>query len=89
MTLSAIFGWIGASLFVIAYLLLSLEILSPKKTGYHVMNLMGGLILSLYSYLNKDMPNFAVNLIWMLIAVYSTVRIILIRMRTENNSPSV
>jgi lipid-A-disaccharide synthase-like uncharacterized protein len=89
MTLLSIFGWIGASMFVIAYLLLSLEILSSKKTGYHVLNLLGGLILSLYSYLNNDMPNFAVNLIWMLIAVYSTVRIIRIRLRTENNSPSV
>jgi hypothetical protein len=84
MTMLSIFGWIGASLFVIAYFLLSLEILSSKKTGYHVLNFLGGLILSLYSFLIDDMPNFAVNLIWMLIAVYSTFRIILINLKNEN-----
>jgi hypothetical protein len=76
MNINAILGWTGTILFVLAYLLLSLKLVSSEKILYHGMNMFGGVFLSFYSILHDDIPNFSVNFIWMCIAMYSIGRII-------------
>ncbi|WP_075342716.1 CBU_0592 family membrane protein [Tenacibaculum agarivorans] len=70
-----IIGWLGVVFFVTAYLLLSLEILSAKKTVYHWLNFLGALCLVLNAIAIKDNPTIVVNGIWGLIAVFTVLKI--------------
>lgn len=67
-------GWLGAILFIIAYLLLSLQRISAKKLLYHVLNIMGAICLCINAWIIDDYPNIAVNGIWGLIALFAIFR---------------
>lgn len=79
----SVIGWIGAFAFVIAYFLLSIKVLSAEKVTYHALNAFGGICLVINSVFLDDTPNFFVNFIWTLIAVFSIYRIL--RMRKKIN----
>jgi len=72
-----IIGWLGAVLFISAYLLLSINKLKANKIPYQLMNVLGALCLVLNSYKIDDDPNFILNFVWMcigLIAILSIIR---------------
>ncbi|MEH6682599.1 MAG: hypothetical protein V7724_18805 [Sediminicola sp.] len=69
MLLYTIIGWIGALVFILAYLLLSLQILSAKKKLYHVLNAIGGICLIINAVHLRDFPNLVVNAVWAVIAL--------------------
>ena len=75
MTGYIIIGWIGAFSYILGYLLLSLQVLSSERVTYHLLNSIGGCCLVIHSVFLNDIPNFFVNLIWMLIALYSIIRV--------------
>ena len=79
-------GWIGAVTFVIAYLFLSIKILSPDKILYHALNAIGGLCLTISSGYLKDTPSFFVNFVWMCIALYSIFRVVRLGLRTKKQT---
>lgn len=60
----AYIGWLGAIIFIIAYLLLSLEYISAKKHLYHILNALGAICLVLNAIVINDYPNIFVNAIW-------------------------
>ncbi|WP_071585714.1 CBU_0592 family membrane protein [Ochrovirga pacifica] len=64
-----IVGWIGVFVFIIAYLLLSLNVLSAQKTTYHWLNVLGAACLVFNSTVTKDVPSVAVNTLWGIIAL--------------------
>ena len=70
-----IIGWLGVLLFILAYLLLSLEKLDAKKPTYHILNFLGALCLIINAISIKDNPNIAVNGIWGLIAVVTAIKL--------------
>lgn len=70
-----IIGWIGVLVFIIAYLLLSLNKLSAQKTTYHWFNVFGAVCLVLNSYESQDIPSVAVNGLWGLIALYTCINL--------------
>lgn len=72
----SIIGWVGAITFVVAYFLLSLNVISAERVLYHFLNALGGVCLVINSVFLDDTPNFFVNFIWMLIALYSIYKII-------------
>jgi len=78
-SLNELIGWAGASAFVIAYFLLSIKVLSSEKILYHVLNATGGILMSISTFNVMDRPAFFVNLIWMGIAIFSIIRIILLK----------
>jgi hypothetical protein len=80
-TLNELIGWTGASAFVIAYLLLSLKVLSSEKILYHALNALGGILMSISTFNMQDRPAFFVNVIWMGIAIFSISRIFLVNWR--------
>ena len=88
MTVFEIVGWIGAISFVIAYLLLSLKVLSSDRLCYHLMNAIGGLCLVINSSHLDDTPTFFVNFIWMCIAFYSILNILRISLKKNKESIS-
>lgn len=71
----SIIGWLGAVAFVVAYLLLSLQVLSAERVLYHILNAVGGICLVINSVFLDDAPNFFVNLIWAVIALFAVYRI--------------
>jgi hypothetical protein len=84
-----IVGWMGAITFVVAYLLLSLKVLSPNKIVYHAMNAAGGLCLVVNSIHLDDRPALFVNFVWMCIALYSILNILRIglKMHKKDTNP--
>lgn len=70
----AYIGWLGAVLFVVAYLFLSLEYLSAKKPLYHILNALGAVCLVLNAAVIDDYPNIFVNGIWGLIALFAVYK---------------
>ena len=62
-------GWIGAIIFIVSYLLLSLEYISAKNYLYHILNGLGAICLVLNALLISDYPNVFVNGAWGLIAL--------------------
>jgi len=75
LTLYEIIGWIGAFLFIIAYLLLSLNVLKADKIPYQLMNVLGAICLVINSVDLDDYPNFVTNIIWMGIGLFAIFNI--------------
>ena len=71
-----IIGWIGAFLFIIAYLLLSLGKLKADGIIYHLMNVLGAICLIINALALEDEPGFFVNFIWMLIGLFAIAGIL-------------
>ena len=82
-TINELIGWTGASAFVIAYFLLSIKVLTSDKILYHILNAAGGILMSISTFNMMDRPAFFVNLVWMGIAVFSIIRIILLKGQKE------
>lgn len=72
----SVIGWVGAITFVVAYFLLSINVLSAKRILYHLLNALGGICLVVNSVFLNDAPNFFVNLVWAAIALFAVYRII-------------
>lgn len=73
--MTGIIGWIGVASYVIAYAFLSLGWVKPDRIVYHLLNAVGGICLVIISYDLSDTPNLFVNMIWIVIAVASIIRI--------------
>ena len=65
-----VIGWIGASLVLLAYFLITKRILDSRSRLYHMLNLVGGVGLGYNTYYYSAYPSTAVNLFWIMIAVY-------------------
>lgn len=69
-----IIGWVGATLIIVAYGLLS----GGRRTGrsrlYQGMNIVGAAGFVINSGMNHAYPSAALNVIWIGIGVYALVR---------------
>ncbi|MEH6408389.1 MAG: hypothetical protein V7767_14020 [Leeuwenhoekiella sp.] len=70
----AYIGWLGAIIFIVAYLLLSLEYISAKKYFYHLLNVLGAICLVINAIVIDDYPNIFVNGIWGIIALLAVYK---------------
>jgi len=68
---SAIIGWIGSFLILLAYFLNSLGYLDNGSFWYPFINLIGSSFLMFRVYIKKVWSLFVLNLVWFLIAIYS------------------
>jgi len=69
-----IMGWVGSFLVVLAYFLLSSKRLREESRIYHGMNLFGGIFLGINAITNSAYPSAAVNIVWILIAIYGIAK---------------
>lgn len=76
-------GWTGVVIYLVAYGLLGLGLLSADKVNYHVLNALAGVCLVVFSYHLADEPNLVVNLVWIALAIVSMVRIVAFKRRKE------
>ncbi|MBX2841865.1 MAG: hypothetical protein KTR26_08835 [Flammeovirgaceae bacterium] len=71
-----IIGWAGAIVYIIAYLLLSINKLKSQSVIYQAMNVIGGLCLVINAIHLSDGPTFFLNFVWMLIGLFAVLNII-------------
>ncbi|PQB08973.1 hypothetical protein BST83_01070 [Polaribacter filamentus] len=71
----SIVGWLGVVIFIVAYFLLSLEVLCAKKTTYHWLNAFGAICLVCNALGINDYPSLTVNAAWGIIALFTTIKL--------------
>ena len=67
-------GWVSAFLIVLAYLLMTMEIIVSQSTSYNVMNLFGGLGLAYRVWLDRNYSNFILEVIFVGIAIINLLK---------------
>ena len=65
-----IFGWLGTIMILLAYALLTSNSIQASSIPYQAMNCLGALSIIYNTYKKKAFPPMALNIIWMLIALY-------------------
>jgi len=68
-----ILGWIGASLVIIAYFMVSTRRAAGDALSYQLLNITGGVLLIINTVFYGAYPSSVVNLVWIAIAVYSLI----------------
>ena len=68
-------GWTGASLILLAYLLLSLGRLTGRSALYQGMNVAGAAGFIVNGWWHRALPSASLNVIWMMIGVLALWRI--------------
>lgn len=74
-----IVGWIGATLIIAAYALLSAGKLAGDSRTYHLMNIFGAIGFVVNSGWNGALPSAALNVVWLGIGGYALLK----RRRTQ------
>jgi len=77
-------GWIGASLILLAYLLVPLGRLTGQSLAFQWMNLLGAAGFVINGWWHRALPSASLNVIWMLIAAVALWR--LWKRRTSSTS---
>ncbi len=68
-------GWIGALLILGAYALLTAGKVTAKSAAYQLMNVVGAAGFIVNGWWHGAIPSTALNVIWLLIGVFATWRI--------------
>lgn len=68
-------GWLGATILLVAFGLVSYGSVSGRGLVYQTLNVVGGLLLALNSGWHRAWPSVAVNVIWTGIAVGALVAV--------------
>lgn len=63
-------GWLGAACILLAFWLLTHKATHSHSYAYLGLNLIGGALLALETYLHESYASFALNAVWVIIAVY-------------------
>ncbi len=71
-----IIGWIGAVMYIVAYLLLTLGKLKSDSFLYHLMNVLGALGLIANAFHFNDYPNVVTNLLWLGIGAFAILTMV-------------
>lgn len=67
-------GWIGAFLVVLAYFLMTIDIINSKDISYNIINLIAGVMLGYRVWLDKNYSNFVVEIIFICIAILNLIQ---------------
>jgi hypothetical protein len=68
-------GWAGASLILLAYLLVTVGRLTGQSPLFQWMNLLGAAGFVVNGWAHKALPSASLNVIWMLIAAVALWRL--------------
>ncbi len=70
----AVVGWVATALILGAYWLLSIGKIDQSSRLYQWMNIIGASGFVINCTWNHALPSVALNVVWMLIGIYSLVR---------------
>ncbi|NQV89380.1 MAG: hypothetical protein HQ488_03610 [Parcubacteria group bacterium] len=76
-TLVEAFGWVGVLSILMAYALISFDIVESHSLWYHGLNLFGGAGIIIEGVAVKNYQPVALNIIWAMIALYAIVNMFL------------
>jgi formate hydrogenlyase subunit 3/multisubunit Na+/H+ antiporter MnhD subunit len=68
-------GWLGATIVLIAFFLISTNRVDAHNKAYHWLNIVGAIGLIIHTTFNAAYPSAFVNIIWVIVAIYSLVKI--------------
>ncbi len=69
-------GWAGAALILLAYLLLSAGRVTGQSLLYQGMNVVGAIGFVINGWWHGAMPSAALNVLWLMIGAFASVRIL-------------
>jgi len=78
-------GWTGAILILLGYLLITTGKLTGRSLAYQAMNVLGAAGFAINGWWHRALPSTALNVVWMLIGVVASWRIL--RKRESSTSP--
>lgn len=70
-------GWVGVLAILLAYALISFEIVEAQSYWYHGLNLGGGVGIIIDAVADKNYQPVVLNIIWALIALYAISKLFL------------
>jgi len=68
-------SWVGSFLLILSYFLLSTNRLNQNDWKYHTLNLCGSFMFVLYSFSINAPASMFINLVFVVIAIYSLIKI--------------
>lgn len=71
MTVASVCGWVGAILVLYAYFTVSLGKSDGNSVKFQSANIIGALLLVIYTYDNQAYASMVVNMIWVFIGFFS------------------
>jgi hypothetical protein len=71
-----IFGWYGAIGLLVAYALLSFDILSPENAWYHVINITAALGIVIVSFYKRTYQPGTLNIVWAIVGLIALIKIL-------------
>ena len=72
-----IIGWIGSILIILVYGLNSYQKIRSDSFLFYLMNIIGGILLIIYSWYKDAPPNVFINAVWVLIALPAIIKLLL------------
>lgn len=73
--LKSIVGWGGAIIIVFNYLLLSTEVFTATSVIFNVFQLVGGTLLAIRVWLDRNYSNFMLEVFFICIAIYAILKV--------------
>ncbi|MGO1508121.1 MAG: CBU_0592 family membrane protein [Microbacterium sp.] len=67
-------GWIGGATVAAGYMLVSLHRLDPAGRSYQILNVVGGLLLTVTALYRLAYPNMIINMVWIVFGSYALIR---------------
>ena len=77
MRVKQIIGWYGVTAIVVAFALLNFDVLGTNSLVYQLLNVTGSVSIIIEASSKKDYQPVALNIIWLLVAIYGLSQIIL------------
>jgi hypothetical protein len=71
-----LFAWYGVAVILIAYALVSFDLLASDSLTYQILNATGAAGVMIISFMRRAYQPVVLNLVWTLIAVVAIVRIV-------------
>jgi hypothetical protein len=72
-----VFGWYGMSAILLAYFLVSFNIIATTHFFYQILNVSGSLGIVVVSYQKRAYQPMALNIVWSMIGLAAMAKIIL------------
>jgi len=72
--LIAVVGWVGAALLVAAYALVSTGRLSGSGLRFQLLNIVGGVALTVNTAYHGAWPSAALNVVWVVVGLGALIR---------------
>jgi hypothetical protein len=72
-----IIGWIGMILILVAYFLISFDIVTVHNIWFQLLNIVGSFGLVLVAFGRRDWQPMVLNIVWILIGIVAILKLVL------------